>query len=252
MSITDLFFKSVQEIKLEPEDHDFANHYLNAFISISKISDASLYVIDYHQRRFAYVPPNPLFLCGYTVHEVYELGLEYFSKVIPPPDLEMLLEMNNKWHEFYYTLPLAERDRCFVSADFNLTHRNGHTVLANYKLTPLTITRHGELSFGLILTGLSTGKSPGNAFIQMLDSSTRRYNYSMTARKFTEENTFDLSERERQVLKLMTNTRVTRSIASSLYISENTVKHHKKNIYEKLGVNCIEDAIFIAKIKNLI
>jgi DNA-binding CsgD family transcriptional regulator len=252
MSITDLFFKSVQEIKIEPEDHDFANHSLKAFISISKISDASLYVVDYHQRRFAYVPPNPLFLCGYTVQEVYDWGLEYFSKVIPPRDLEMLLEINDKWHEFYYTLPLALRDRCFVSADFNLTHRSGHTVLANYKLTPLAITRHGDTSFALILTGLSTNKSPGNAFIQMLETPAKRYNYSITARKFIEEDTIDLSERERQVLKLMTNERITRNIATSLYISENTVKHHKKNIYEKLGVNCIEDAIFLAIIKNLI
>ncbi|NJK98569.1 MAG: response regulator transcription factor [Bacteroidales bacterium] len=51
---------------------------------------------------------------------------------------------------------------------------------------------------------------------------------------------------------MMLTERATCKIASMLYISENTVKHHKKKIYEKLGVNCMEDAIFYAKIKNLI
>ncbi len=252
MSITDLFFNPVREVQYEnQEDYSFALKSLNTLISISKIQDVSIYVIDYYKRKFAYVSDCPLFLCGHSAKEVQEWGFEYLQKIIPRNDLEMLLEINTKGFDFFYNLPIAERDRCFISYDFNLKHRNGSTILINQKLTPLNITRKGDMGFALCLISHSFNKTSGNVFIQMLDNS-KRYNYSFGSKKFIEEDTIKLSGREQQVLKLMMNERATCKIASLLYVSENTIKHHKKNIYEKLGVNCMEEAIFYAKIKNLI
>ena len=48
---------------------------------------------------------------------------------------------------------------------------------------------------------------------------------------------FGLTEREREVLALVADGASNRSIASSLYISENTVKVHLRNIMKKLHCN---------------
>ena len=45
-----------------------------------------------------------------------------------------------------------------------------------------------------------------------------------------------ISEREREVLDLISNEYSTKEIASALYISYDTVKTHRKNLMEKLGV----------------
>jgi len=52
-----------------------------------------------------------------------------------------------------------------------------------------------------------------------------------------------LSHREREVLSLVAEGMNNRSIAESLFISENTVKNHIRNIHEKLGVHSRMEAV---------
>jgi DNA-binding NarL/FixJ family response regulator len=52
-----------------------------------------------------------------------------------------------------------------------------------------------------------------------------------------------LSEREREVLQLLTEGENNKKIAASLGISINTVEKHLKNLYEKLGVTSRTEAV---------
>jgi LuxR family maltose regulon positive regulatory protein len=46
----------------------------------------------------------------------------------------------------------------------------------------------------------------------------------------------DLTDRERDVLRLLPSRLTLREIASELYVSQNTLKFHLRAIYRKLGV----------------
>ncbi len=62
----------------------------------------------------------------------------------------------------------------------------------------------------------------------------------------------DLSKREEEVLKLVASGASNRKIASDLFISENTVKTHLRNIMNKLGVaNRSQAAVYAVKV-NLV
>ena len=61
-----------------------------------------------------------------------------------------------------------------------------------------------------------------------------------------------LSERETEVLNLLSSGKSFRSIGESLFISRNTIKFHIKNIYEKLQVNSKAEAIKKANDQKLI
>jgi LuxR family maltose regulon positive regulatory protein len=56
-----------------------------------------------------------------------------------------------------------------------------------------------------------------------------------------------LSEREKEILALLANGVANREIAERLFVSENTVKFHLKNIYSKLSVGTRLQAINMAR-----
>ena len=61
-----------------------------------------------------------------------------------------------------------------------------------------------------------------------------------------------LTERELEVLKLMARGLNNREIAKDLYISENTVKNHVRNILEKLHLHSRMEAVIYAVQENLL
>jgi len=61
-----------------------------------------------------------------------------------------------------------------------------------------------------------------------------------------------LSRREREVLSLVAEGLNNRAVASRLYISENTVKNHVRNIHEKLGVHNRMEAVVRAVREGLL
>ncbi|MDB6014877.1 MAG: Response regulator containing a CheY-like receiver domain and an DNA-binding domain [Gammaproteobacteria bacterium] len=62
----------------------------------------------------------------------------------------------------------------------------------------------------------------------------------------------DLTERETDVLKLMTSGISNREIAKALRISDGTVRNHVSNIFSKLGVNDRTKAVLYALQKRLV
>ena len=61
-----------------------------------------------------------------------------------------------------------------------------------------------------------------------------------------------LSERERQVLELLSRGSTITSIASTLNISTHTVNMHLRSIYRRLAVNSRSEAIYVANQKGII
>ena len=61
-----------------------------------------------------------------------------------------------------------------------------------------------------------------------------------------------LTEREREILKLISREYTNRDIAEELFISERTVETHRKNIFRKTGTNNMVGLIKYAYANNLI
>jgi len=68
----------------------------------------------------------------------------------------------------------------------------------------------------------------------------------------TSENIFQLSEREKEILQLLSQGLEYKEIGTKIFISPNTVKKHCISIYQKLHVNSRSQALRIAYTKGLI
>jgi len=75
----------------------------------------------------------------------------------------------------------------------------------------------------------------------MSPSIARKVLDSFNQKKQTQQ--YDLSQREIEVLQLLVKGHSTKVIASTLFVSFETVRSHLKNIYNKLHVNCGKEAI---------
>lgn len=246
MSLINDFFRPIDPIEgISEADYKSLSHYIGSLEAISRMIDLSYYIIDYKKREFLHVSNHPLFLAGYEREEVRVMGYDFFTKVVPTEELDMLLEINEKGFNFYYNLPPERRLKGFISYDFRIKNKNNSLILINHKLTPLILNNEGNLWISLCLVTLSTTKKPGNMYILMQDEKVK-YNYNFRTKKFLPAKSKQLSQIENNVIQYLSLGNSTKDISRILSISENTVKFHKKNIYRKLEVRNSNEAVYFA------
>lgn len=232
-------------------NYEIVKYMTSTLDAVSRSSGQSLYVIDYCKRSFLYVSPNSLFLNGYTVEEVMKMGYLHYEKNLPVEDLNMLLEINNRGFDFFYKQPVEERPKISISYDFRLLQPNRQSLMVNHKLTPIMLTPEGDIWLALCIVSLSTQKEPGNVFINK-EGILHRYAYSFESKKWKESEIVSLSNREKEILQLSMHGLSNDQVAESIFIDVNTVKFHKKNIFQKLNVKNIAEAIIFAQNNHII
>jgi len=86
-------------------------------------------------------------------------------------------------------------------------------------------------------------KSRGSQdLLDAIDRVTSGRSYFDTIRDFAEKDmnpVFNLSQREMEIIKLIVNGHTSAEIAEKLFLSEHTVKTHRKNIFRKIGINSV-------------
>lgn len=222
-----------------------------AIDQIAYILNKSIYVIDYQQRKFAYVSSNELFLCGYTKKQVTDWGFTFYKRVISPYDLNRLFSINKSGLDFYYNLPIEERYSFSIEFDFELIHINKRTTRVIQKSTPLTISENGDILLLICIVSPSYSKEINKAIIKGVHSE-KIFIYSEYTKTWLKSKLNKLTIKEQKILLLTSKGFTNIDIAKELSININTVKFHKRNIFDKLNVNNCIEAIMVASQWGLI
>ncbi|WP_028284089.1 response regulator transcription factor [Olleya marilimosa] len=243
------FQNSVENIS--HQEYLQTSYYLESIKVFARLSNNSVYIIDYKEKGFEYVSDNPLLLCGHSAREVQQMGYAFYIKYVIKKDLDLLLKINQIGFDFYEKIPLKERKDYTISYDFHLKNQEGKKILVNQKLTPLFLTDEGKIWKALCLVSLSSSNYAGNIKI-----------YKKGNQKFLEYNeekclwhsaqTIKLSNREKEILHLSIRGFTINEIAQEILLSNNTVKFHRKQLFEKLKVSNITEAVSLAKSNYLI
>ena len=250
--LIDDFLKPVKlEQPITEMDYINIQPQIESFIALARIANLSIFIVDYNKRDFLYVSSHPLFLCGYDREEVKKMGLEFYLKVVSEEDLSMLHKINKAGFDYYYTQPLETRGDLILSYDLKIRHLNSHKYIINNKITPFVITKEGHIWLSLGLVTLSTRENSGSVYIQHINSS-KRIEYSFETKRWKPSLSVSLTERERNILQLTAQGYTQKEIAIELFIDESTVKYHKTNILNKLGVVNIMEAVYFATVNSMI
>ncbi|KMQ60215.1 LuxR family transcriptional regulator [Chryseobacterium angstadtii] len=246
------FFNDKNQVRSDADiDRSQASEYLEAVKAFSRLTYQSLYVIDYQTRAFDYVSENPLFLCGKSSEEVKELGYAFYFQNVKPEDVELLIKINEAGFEFYENIPVHERKLYSISYDFSLINSKKNKVLVNHKLTPMFLTEEGQIWKALCIVSLSNNTSSGNVVVSR-EGSEAFWKYDVEANRWEKEEKIKLSQREYEILSLYASGLTINEISDKIFISADTVKFHRKKLFDKIGVNNIAEALAFAKTNKLL
>lgn len=243
---TSRFFRPLSH-SFEVSEKDYAQARTCVWMAdaMGRSTNSSLYIIDYNRKNFLYVSSNPLFLCGYTPEEVQQKGYGFYFDVVPAEEIRVLFEINEAGFGFYYNLPLEKRLDYIIEYDFHVRPSDGHTHLIHHKLAPILLDREGNIWLALCTVSLSPNKETGNVIISNKDN-TECFRYSFEGKRWYKQSPITLTEREKEILELSVKGLSNSEIAACLFIDTNTVKFHKKSLFQKLKAKNITEAIGIA------
>ncbi len=246
------FFSSQNTVRnISKEEQNQTHHYLEAIKAFARTTYKSIYIIDYQKKSFEFVSENPLFLCDHSAEEVKKMGFLFYYKHVVPEDLELLQKINIIGFNFYDRLAINERLHHSISYDFHLKNQKENTFLINQKLTPLFLTNEGKIWKAVCIVSLSNEQTSGNIKI-MKNGENTFFEYDLKKSYWKTAKKIQLSDREKQVVKYSVRGFTINEMANLMHISHDTVKFHRKKLFEKLNVNSISEAIAFSTNNKLI
>ncbi len=248
----DSFFSFKNTVKnLNDHEENQTANYIAAIEAFARTTYSSIYIIDYKTKGFEYVSENPLFLSGHTPEEVRLMGYDFYLKYVPEDDVKLLLKINAIGFDYYETILKEERKEYTISYDFQLKNQEGKLSLINQKLTPLFLTDEGKIWKAICIVSLSNQRQSGNITVSKNgDDSISMYDLGKEC--WIKAPKKRLTEREKEILQLSLRAYTINEIGEQLFITPDTIKFHRKKIFEKLEVSNITEAISFATMNKLI
>jgi DNA-binding CsgD family transcriptional regulator len=233
------------------DEHLGLYSYLEVVKAFSKLAYQSVYVIDYAQMKFEYVSPNPLFLCGYSAEEVQEMGYDFYFKTVNETDLKLLDLVNETGFDFFERVPIHEKKLYSITYDFHLIDKNGKAVLINHKLTPLFLSKSGKMWKAMCMVSISHNRAAGNVAIYK-QGSDEFWLLDITSRVWQSSSKPKLTARELEVLRLYAQGLTITQIAEKIFVSPDTIKYYRRQIFKNFNVTNIVEALSYAVNNKLI
>ena len=249
--INDFFSFRNSVDNISDDDQKQTANYLEPISAFARTTYKSIYVIDYQAKGFEYVSDNPLFLCGHTADEVKEMGYAFYFKYVTKPDLDLLLTINTAGFEFYERIPLEERKNHTISYDYHLKNNEGKIILINQKLTPIFLTNKGKIWKALCIISLSAEQKSGNIKVYKKGDN-KVFRYDLEGDFWKTQEKIKLTSREKEILQYSTRGYTINEIAKTIFVSPDTVKFHRRKLFDKLEVTNISEAIAFATNNKLI
>ncbi|REH54894.1 regulatory LuxR family protein [Tenacibaculum gallaicum] len=249
--VNDFFSSRNTVYNVSDEDKKQTANYAEAIKAFARTTYKSIYVIDYQKKGFEFVSENPLFLCGHTAEEVKEMGYLFYFNYVIPEDLELLLKINTVGFDFYEKIPIEERIYHSISYDFHLKNKEGKILLINQKLTPLFLTNEGKIWKAICIISISNEQNSGNIRISKKGEN-KIFRYDLKGDFWKVEEKIELSNREKEILRYSVRGFTINEMAETMYVSPDTVKFHRRKLFEKLEVANISEAIVYATNNKLI
>lgn len=244
LSLQDIFTPEMVIDTLDEREVSKRDIYLRAARAFARTSYQPVFVADFHSQEFLYISGNMQYLCGFSGESFGSTGKFHYFNFIPEEEEAMLKETLVRAKELFYSFPARERADWTLSYYFHL-NRNPGTRIIQHRITPLRLAPDGRLWLAICVISMSSRREPG--YVTMRRYGHQDYfSYSFKNHVWYYREGISLTDMERDLLMLSSQGYTVKEIARKFNKSEDTIKSYKRQLFAKLGVRNITEAVFNA------
>jgi DNA-binding CsgD family transcriptional regulator len=212
-------------------EQDFYKKLLNFFL----IGDSYYFIINHQSLAIEFVSKEVEDVLGY---HPYEFNIQFMNAKLHPDDRSWFLAFGKSIVDFFSKLSIEKIMKYKVRFDIRFRKLNGDYARILYQGMLLEHDEHGRflrtLSAHTDITDLKQEGIPVLSFIG-LDGEPSYHNVDLS--HIYIESKEDLTRREKQVLRLLIEGKLSKEISNILNISKQTVDTHRKNMLHKKNLS---------------
>jgi DNA-binding CsgD family transcriptional regulator len=214
-----------------PVSSTFELDLYKRLLSFFLIEDSYYFIINHHTETFEFISKEVEKVMGYCPTE---FDIHFMDIKLHADDRTWFLVIGNAIRDFFSLLPVEKMMKYKVRYDVRFRKKNGDY---GRILCQGILLEHDEsgkflrtLNVHTDITHLKPEGTPELSFIGI--DGEQSYLHAVSKNTFTESRE-ELTKREKQVLKLLIEGKLSKEISSILKISKQTVDAHRKNMLRK-------------------
>lgn len=256
--ITKCWLTELREIML-PQSGDGENIHQRIEEQIKKCyavvenfqTNSMFFLLDNVNFRYLFVSNSTEFVLGYDREEVVTNGFYWLFTLFSDQELEYKREVMNDIFIFFKTLGQEKVLNCIVRYDLVARRKDGNQIHVLEEMMFPEVNEKGEPLITSAFVHDIDGYGISNARkCSILIKSGNQMQEVFSKRYVVSSKISPLSPREIEVLKEFSNGLTTIQVSKKLFLSENTIKTHRKNILLKLDAQNTIEAVKICSKNN--
>ncbi|MDN3492068.1 LuxR C-terminal-related transcriptional regulator [Winogradskyella bathintestinalis] len=253
--MTPSHIKDLYRVIFKSYDKPFLKEHIEKMMELDKYlpySSTFFCVTNTQKLTFEYISKNYTACLGLDANELKTQGMRYFWSRIHPDDVDAWLSALNSLMEFTLKeIPENRRKDANYTWNFRLKNAEGIYVNIVQNTTPLVFDSEGKPIIGLAhYTVLDANiKMDITASTKLLNSKNEYETiyFNNFSQKLLNEG---ISNRERDIIRLLVLNNTSKQISEKLSISSHTVDTHRRNILKKLKISSTGELVGMLKMNQ--
>jgi len=230
----------------EDLDYSILHDHIKFLKQLDEMGNSAISIFDMNKKDHVFVSNNFATIFGYDLEEVEREGWEIFDKDFHPEDLYELIragiyfiKMGFGFIKDELDIPIEALKDYKLVYDYRRKNKQGDYIRVIEQQNVLELDKNNNVWLALSILDISPDKDISIPFrCRLVNSGTGELFHFPP-----EEELPQLSNREIEILSLISKGLISKQIADKLFISVNTVNTHRQRIIEKLKVSNTAGAI---------
>jgi DNA-binding CsgD family transcriptional regulator len=203
---------------------------------------------------FEYISKNMFSCVGLNADSLKEKGMRYFWNRIHPDDIDPWLQALNELMNFTIDkISFKERKKTNYTWSYRFKNANDKYVTIVQNTTPLEFDIEGKPIIGLAHYTVLDAKINMQVYASAKILNKNNEYETKYFNNFSQKLLTDgITNRERDIIRLLVLNLSSKAIAEKLWISSNTVDTHRRNILKKLNISTTGELVGLLKMSEII